>query len=125
MSISLTISVNGAIVRTLPPITFTPGMNAQNALEAAYVPGGSYGFLLQYFGALGYEVVTIDQIAAQQGTDASFYWQFFYNGSSAEQGLDATLLSDGDQLNFSYTSYDAAQHSGTRLEAIHRARSGI
>jgi hypothetical protein len=124
MSIGLTITVNGTVVRTVPPIPFTSGMNAQNALEAAYVSGGSYSFLLQYYGALGYEVTTIDQIAAQQGTDAAYYWQFFYNGQSAQQGIDETFLNDGDQLDFAYTCYDMTLHAGTRLEAIHRARGG-
>lgn len=121
MSIGLSISVNGGVVRTLPPINFTAGMNAQNALEAAYAGGGGYGFQLQYFGDMGYEVTVIDGLAAQQGSDVAFYWQFFYNGVSAAQGIDQTLLSDGDALNFSYTLYDVTQHSGTRLESIHKA----
>ncbi len=121
MSISLSISVNGTVVRTLPPISFAAGMNAQNALEAAYAPGSGYSFQLQFFGTLGYEVTMIDGLAAQQGADVAFYWQFLYNGASAQQGIDQTPLSDGDTLNFSYTLYDVVNHVGTRLEAVHFA----
>lgn len=103
-------------------------MNAQNALEQAYASGTGYSFVLQYFGSgLGYEVMAIDGIAAQQGSDASFYWEFFYNGNPAQQGIDGTSLNDGDELSFSYVSYSPELHAGKRVEAVHRvlqARKG-
>lgn len=121
MSINLTITVGGSDVRAFPSLPFTKGMNAQNALEAAYAAGSGYSFLLQYFGALGYEVTAIDGITAQQGADAATYWEFIYNGVPAQLGIDSTMLVDGDALNFTYTIYDQVQHAGSRLEAVHSA----
>lgn len=121
MSVTIEIAAGGNVVRTLPNIPYAPGMNAQMALEAAYGASG-YSFLLQFFGSLGYEVVTIDGVAAQNGSDIGFYWEFIYNGAPATKGIDNTFLNDGDTLMFTYVSYNATQHAGTRLEAIHELR---
>jgi hypothetical protein len=122
MTVSVAIAVGANVVRTMPNISWTAGMNAQNALEKAYAAGSGYSFLLQYFGSsLGYEVMAFDGIPAQQGTDISFYWEFIYNGNPAQQGIDGTVLNDGDALLFSYISYDVARHAGKRVEAVHSA----
>jgi Domain of unknown function (DUF4430) len=122
MTVSLVIAVGGNVVRSIPSVPWAAGMNAQNALEQAYVAGSGYSFLLQYFGSsLGYEVMAFDGIPAQQGTDVSFYWEFIYNGYPAQQGIDGTILNDGDALLFSYVSYDVARHAGKRVEAVHNA----
>jgi hypothetical protein len=122
MSISISIAVFSTVVRSLPPVKFYPNMNAQNALEQAYVGGTGYSFVLQYFGNdLGYEVIAFDGISAQQGSDVGLYWQFIYNGESANQGIDETILNDGDALEFNFVMYDEAKHAGTRLEAVHKA----
>jgi hypothetical protein len=122
MTVSVAIAIGGNVVRSIPNVPWSAGMNAQNALEQAYVSGLGYSFLLQYFGApLGYEVMAFDGISAQQGTDISFYWEFIYNQSPAQQGIDSTILNDGDALLFSYVSYNVARHAGTRVEAVHNA----
>jgi hypothetical protein len=122
MTVSVSIEVSGNVVRSMPNVPWFAGMTGQNALEGAYASGTGYSFVLQYFGAsLGYEVMAFDGISAQQGTDVSFYWEFFYNGNPAQQGIDGTILNDGDALLFSYVSYDVAQHAGRRVEAVHKA----
>jgi hypothetical protein len=122
MTVSVAIEVGGSVVRSMPNVTYYSGMNAQNAMEQAYASGTGYSFVLQYFGApLGYEVITIDGISAQQGTDVSFYWEFFYNGNPAQYGIDGTVLNDGDALLFSYVLYNPTQHAGRRVEAVHQA----
>ncbi len=122
MAVSVAIEVGGNVVRSMPNVPWSSGMNAQNALEQAYASGTGYSFVLRYFGApLGYEVMAFDDISAQQGTDISFYWEFFYNGNPAQQGVDSTHLNDGDALLFSYVPYNRAQHAGKRVEAVHNA----
>lgn len=69
MPVTVSIAINGNVARTIADIPWSSGMNAQNALEQAYATGAGYSFLPQYFGVpLGYEVVSFDGIAAQQGT---------------------------------------------------------
>ncbi|HEY3678960.1 MAG TPA: DUF4430 domain-containing protein [Bradyrhizobium sp.] len=122
MPVTVSIAVNGSVVRTIANIPWSSGMNAQHALEQAYVTGTGYSFLLQYFGVpLGYEVMSFDGIAAQQGTDSGFYWEFIYNGNPARQGIDSTILNDGDTLLFTYLAYSEAAHSRKRVGAIRSA----
>jgi hypothetical protein len=122
MSITVSIAINGNVVRTMANIAWSKDMNAQNALEQAYATGTGYSFSLQYFGApLGYEVMSFDGIAAQQGTDTGFYWEFIYNGNPARQGIDSTFLNDGDTLLFSYIAYNETVHSRKRVGAIRSA----
>ena len=122
MPITVSIAINGNVVRAIANIPWSSGMNAQNALEQAYATGTGYCFLLQYFGVpLGYEVMSFDGIAAQQGTDTGLYWEFIYNGNPARQGIDSTLLNDGDTLLFSYVAYNEAVHSRKRVGAIRSA----
>ena len=49
------------------------------------------------------------------------YWEFIYNGNPARQGIDSTLLNDGDTLLFSYVAYNEAVHSRKRVGAIRSA----
>src|SRR6202000_386273 len=122
MPITVSIAINGHVARTIANIPWSSGMNAQNALEQAYATVTGYSFLLQYFGVpLGYEVMSFDGIAAQQGTDSGFYWEFTYNGNPARQGIDSTRLDDGDTLLFSSVAYNEAVHSRKRVGAIRSA----
>jgi hypothetical protein len=64
MAVTVSIAVNGSVVRSMPEVPWSSGMNGQNALEQAYAAGTGYSFVLQYFGAsLGYEV-SFDGVAA-------------------------------------------------------------
>ncbi len=124
MAVTVSIAVNGSVVRSMPDVPWSSGMNGQNALEQAYAAGTGYSFVLQYFGtSLGYEVISFDGVAAQQGADISFYWEFIYNGTPAQQGIDGTILNDGDILLFDYVTYNEAQHAGKRVADIHKAIS--
>lgn len=124
MTIATIIQINGAAVRSLPPVTWTSGISAQNVLEQAYTQGSSYSYLLQYFGPqLGYEAMAFDGIAAVQGADVGFYWQLLLNGTPTPQGIDSTFPNDGDTLAFNYIVYNAETHAGTRLEAVAKAKA--
>lgn len=126
MSVSITISVFGTVARQLPGIPWQSGMNVQNAMEQAYQSGTGYGFTVQYFGAqLGYEAVSIDNIAAQSGTDSYLFWELSLNGQIAQNGMDTTILSDGDQVGWNYTQYSIQQHAGSRYEAVRDHARGI
>ena len=125
MAVSITISVNGQLVRQINGVPWQANMSAQSAMEQAYSSGSGYSFLLQYFGPqLGYEVVSIDNIASQAGTDAFLFWQFCVNGTIAAQGIDETFLNDGDQIEWNYTIYNASAHGATRYAAIKQQVSG-
>jgi|ERR1700674_826806 len=119
MAVSITISVNGNVTRQLPNIPWHAGMNAQQAMEQAYQTGTGYSFTLQYFGTgLGYEVISIDNIASQSSTDAYLFWEFSLNGTPAQEGIDEVSLNDGDQIGWNYTTYNQAAHAGSRHAAI-------
>lgn len=121
MSITMTLSLNGSQISQIDNIPFTANMNVQQAMEAAYglTPGHTYNFSLQYFGtALGYEVVTLDSIANQAGSDPGSYifWALYINGQFSPTGIDETILNDGDQIGWDYQSYSPELHAGTRYE---------
>jgi hypothetical protein len=123
MAVSITIAVNGQAIRQINNVPWQANMNGQDAMEHAYGSSG-YSFLLQYFGpALGYEVVSIDNIASQSGSDAFLFWEFSVNGTVASQGVDETILNDGDQIGWNYTVYNAAAHGTSRYAAIKQASS--
>lgn len=124
MTVSITISVNGQLVRQINNVPWQANMSGQNAMEQAYGVTG-YSFQLQYFGSqLGYEVVSIDSIAMQAGTDGFVFWQFSVNGVLASQGIDETFLNDGDQIEWNYTLYTEATHGTSRYAAIKQQVSG-
>ncbi len=80
-------------------------------MERAYHAGTGYSFTLQYFGqALGYEVMSIDGVTGQSGTDLFLFWEFSVNGSIATKGIDQTVLNDGDKIGWNFTSYDITKH---------------
>jgi hypothetical protein len=118
MAISIVIAVNGQPIRQINNVPWQADMTGQNAMEHAYGNAG-YSFLLQYFGPqFGYEVVSIDNIAGQAGTDAYLFWEFSVNGTVASQGVDETILNDGDQITWNYTMYNASAHGTSRYAAI-------
>jgi hypothetical protein len=124
MSVSITISVNGQSVRQINNVPWQANMNGQDALEHAFGSAG-YSFLLRYFGPqLGYEVISIDNIANQAGGDAFLFWEFSVNGDVASKGVDQMTLNDGDHIGWNYTVYNGATHSGTRYAAI-RSQAGV
>ena len=124
MAVSITISVSGQPIRQINNVPWQANMNGQDAMEHAYGSGSGYSFLLQYFGPqLGYEVVSIDNIASQAGSDAFLFWEFSVNGVVASKGVDETTLNDGDQIGWNYTAYNAAAHGTSRYAAIKQQAS--
>jgi hypothetical protein len=94
-------------------------MNGQDAMEHAYATRSGYSFQLQYFGPqLGYEVISIDNIVSQAGTDAFLFWEFSVNGVVANKGIDQTTLNDGDQIGWNFTVYNQATHGTGRYATI-------
>jgi len=128
MAISLTIQ-GGTTINGIP---YTNQMNVQNAIEKAYdiytnppnIPPLS--FAIEYYGTyngsyLGYMVTQLDG-TAQQG---SMYWALYINGVVAANGIDETILNDGDQISFQYQSYSEQTHGRTvlaHIEARKKAR---
>jgi hypothetical protein len=124
MAVSITISVNGQPIRQINNVPWQANMNGQGAMEGAYGSGSGYSFLLQYFGpALGYEVVSIDNIASQTGSDTFLFWEFNVNGIVASTGVDEKILNDGDQIGWNYTVYNDAAHGSGRYAAIKQQAS--
>jgi hypothetical protein len=119
MSVSMIISIYGTKERQIDNIPWTQGMSGQDAMERAYHGGDGYSFALQYFGqALGYEVIAIDAVGSQSGSDLYLFWEFSLNGKIASQGIDETILNDGDSMGWNYTAYQSARHSTTRYAKI-------
>jgi hypothetical protein len=119
MALSVKISINGQTQREIDNIPWSSGMNAQAAMEAAYHSGMGYSFTLQYFGAdLGYEIVSIDGIASEAGTDLYLFWEFSVNQQIASKGNDQTFPQDGDRLEWNFKAYDPAKHGSSRHAAI-------
>jgi hypothetical protein len=126
MSVTMTVSLYGRQVSQVENIPFTANMNVQQAMEAAYAltPGHTYNFSLQYFGTgLGYEVVTLDSIVNQMGSDLNSYvfWALYINGRFSPTGIDETILHDDDQIGWDYQSYSPELHGGTRYEKARNA----
>jgi hypothetical protein len=124
MAISITISVNSQSIRQIDNVPWQANMNGQDAMEHAYGSGAGYSFQLQYFGPqLGYEVVSIDNISSQAGTDAYLFWEFSVNGTIAKQGVDETILNDGDQIGWNYRPYNSTTHGASRYAEIKKRTS--
>jgi hypothetical protein len=110
-------------------VGWKPGMNAQDAIEAAQQASGTptFTFALQYYGpTLGYLVLMINETYDSFISSAApfFYWEFLVNGNPSPTGIDSTKLNEGDVLTFRFTAYAAATHAATPVGAKHRLRTG-
>jgi hypothetical protein len=123
MAVKITVSITGVQVGEIAHISYHPHMNVQRAMEEAYNLHGdrAFNFSIQYFGSnLGYEVVTLDSIANQVGSDSGAYvfWALSVNGTLSPTGIDGTHLNAGDSVEWNYQAFEPAQHEGTRHEEI-------
>lgn len=123
MAVKITISITEVQVAEIDQIPYRSGMNAQGAMEEAYNlhRDKAFNFSLQYFGSnLGYEVITLDGIANQTGSDSGAYvfWALSINGILSPTGIDSTQLNDGDSVAWNYQAFEPAKHGGTRHEEI-------
>lgn len=122
MSVKMTISINGQIDRTFSNLAWHPGMNVQQAMEIAYGSEKGYDFALQYFGSdLGYEVVMLDNISQQAGTDSFLFWQLSIDGQISKVGIDEAMLNDRDEIEWNYTPYVSETHDETRYQNLRKA----
>ena len=104
-------------------VDWTQNMNAQQALELAWAAlekKRNFTYTLQYFGQYGYMVSMINETYDTfMSTYAPYYhWEFFVNGQSQNQGIDATTLNKGDQVSFSYSLY-TPEEASPQLAAKH------
>ncbi len=128
-AVSVTATIVGNTIVDISGVPWTTGMNAQQALEAAYDlrQDAHYGFSVAYYGTvpvygyLGYFVEEIEQIGDQPGV----YWQFFVNGEPSQTGIDRTILNAEDALTFEYQYYDPNQpEPSPQLAAKHQRKAG-
>ena len=110
-------------------VDWKAGMNAQTALEMAFNAINNdqqFTFGLQYYGAsLGYLVFMINETYDSFISSAApyYYWEFFLNGQPAAQGIDSTVLSDGDVISFVFSSYAPGITARAQLDAKHAQRT--
>lgn len=117
---AITLTVDGA--SPITNIPYTDSMNVQAALEAAYSLG-YLSFWIEYYGTyndqyLGYFVTHMDG-TSQQGTN---YWILYINNVLATEGIDETLLNDGDQIAFNYEPYSETVHGHTKWKFINEMK---
>ena len=104
------------------------GMNAQQAMEEAFVaqnPLGEFTYALQYYGKqLGNLVIMINETYESFISSAApyYYWEFLVNGSPSSKGIDSTILNAGDAIAFELQVYDKQQHASTTVGAKHELR---
>ncbi|BAY73918.1 hypothetical protein NIES25_03260 [Nostoc linckia NIES-25] len=111
-------------------VAWVNGMNAQQALEEAYVAiknSQSFTFALQYFNPYGYLVVMINETyeTFASSTSPYFYWEFFLNGSPSSTGIDGTILNCGDIIAFEFQLYTPEKHATTTVGAKHEAKQSL
>ena len=111
-------------------VPWVKGMNAQQALEKAYVEinnSQKFTFALQYFNLYGYLVVMINETYETFTPSASpyFYWEFFLNGSPSSTGIDGTILNCGDVIAFEFQLYTPEKHAKTTVGAKHEAKQSL
>jgi hypothetical protein len=120
---SINISITGG---PTADVTWTSGMNAQQALELAEdVLKEDFIYSIEYYGSsLGYLVNMINQTydTFTSGSQPYFYWEFLVNGSPSPKGIDQTILADKDEVLFTFTRYQASS-SSNQTTAKHNRRS--
>lgn len=109
-------------------VDWTAGMNAQQALEAAYRaanPAGEFTYGLQYFGSpLGYLVIMINETyeSFMSSSHPFFFWEFLINGTPAQAGIDGVTLAPGDVVTFELQAYDEQGHALSTVKAKFASR---
>jgi hypothetical protein len=122
---TITVQVVGGPSVTIP---FTAGMNAQQAIEAAYDAlnkQSEFTYALQFFGTqLGYLVVMINETYESFISSAHpfYFWEFLVNQKPASTGIDQTTLKAGDIVAFELKTYSAAIAAESTLHAKYQAR---
>jgi Domain of unknown function (DUF4430) len=125
MGLTVTISIFDDPIAEIEQVPYASGMNVQQAMQSAYDADPAtrpvVRFAIEYFGSsLGYELTTLDSIAAQNGGDGQswLFWELLINGQPSPTGIDETFPADGDTIGWNYTLYSTERHAGTRYETI-------
>jgi hypothetical protein len=122
---TVTLTVVGGPTIIVP---WTSGMNAQQAMERAFLqqlPVGEFTYALQYYGSpLGYLVVMINETFESfiSSADPFYFWEFLVTGKPSKTGIDTTLLQAGDTISFELQAYSPQAHSGSTLKAKYESR---
>jgi hypothetical protein len=109
--------VGGPLVQVL----WKANMTAQDALEAAYNQinaSATFTYALQFYGSeLGYLVLMVNETYDSfiSSAEPFYYWEFLVNEQPSAEGIDNTILADGDAVKFSFEQYVPGKHRGSLL----------
>ena len=115
----VTVSITGGPSTVVP---WKANKTAQDAVEVAWqqlnaapATPPQFTYALQYYGAMGYLVIMINETYETYSSKATpnYYWEFYYNGSPAMVGIDGQHLNDGDSVAFAFESYDPTVDAST------------
>ena len=121
----VTVEVSGGPTYT---VTWNPGMNAQQAIEAAFnsqTTPGEFTYALQYYGSqLGYLVVMINETyeSFMSSADPFYFWEFLVNGTPSSTGIDNVNLNAGDVVTFELQLYSPAIHATSTVKTKYESR---
>lgn len=120
---SVNVSITGG---STVSVEWTSGMNAQQALELAEdALQEEFIYSIEFYGSsLGYLVNMINETydTFKSSSKPYFYWEFSVNGLPSPTGIDNTTLADGDEVSFTFKSYDTLSASD-QIAAKHNRRS--
>jgi hypothetical protein len=111
-------------------VPWVPGMTGEDALKKAYdlfhgQTPNSFSYAVTYYGQqLGYLVSMINETYDSFNSKLApfFYWEIYYNNYPASVGVDSLKLNVGDDLRFSFETYNAATHTQSTLAAKNAAQ---
>lgn len=109
-------------------VPFTTGMNAQQAMEAAYnslSDPTQFDYALEYFvSSFGYLVVMINGTYETfiSSSQPYYFWEFYVNNAPASSGIDNTTLQAGDSVSFDLQIYTPEIAADSTLHAKYKAR---
>jgi LPXTG-motif cell wall-anchored protein len=96
-TISLKVTGNKGVMKELTSLAFVDEPTALQALQLAY--GNKLEVIDTQYGKM---INAIDGLKAE----GTFYWAFYINGQMATMGADSYKLKAGDQISFSYESWE-------------------
>jgi translation initiation factor 1 (eIF-1/SUI1) len=98
-NVSIKVTGNKGIVKEVKNIAFVDEPTALQALQA--ILGGKVEVAETQYGKM---ITAIEGIKAE----GTYYWAFYLNGQMATVGADSYKLKAGDEIHFSYESWETA-----------------